>query len=209
MAWMPLSVGVELRGPTLGDGVRRLTAAALVSESSDRLWPLAADEARTLLGADVVVCFEHLGSDRSLVRAASGAPDLITSVPIPIAPDSQAAFVYQSDGPLTVRDLSSETRFTAGSMLVDLGMRSSVSWRLGTGEKTLGIIGAFSRTPGFFGADDVETLRILAAGLEFGLLHVRKTRLLERRAYVDELTGIAQPGVDTRHRWNLGLTDNG
>ncbi len=188
---MPVPVGSELREPTLGDGIRRLTEAALVSESSDHLWPLAAELAKTLLGADVVVCFERLGSERSLVRAASGAPELITSVPIPIAPDSQAAFVYRSDGPLTVRDLSSETRFTAGSMMVNLGMRSSVSWRLGTSSKTLGVIGAFSKFPGFFGPDDAETLRILAAGLEFGLLHVRKTRLLERRAYVDELTGIA------------------
>lgn len=175
----------------LGDVVRKLADAALDGGSTDLYWRLAAEQARSLFVSDAVVCFERLADQRAVVRAAVGAAPMLTAIPVPIAPDSQAAFVYRTDAPVIVPNLQEEPRFRPGAIMVNQGFLSSISCRIGNSEEPLGIIGVFSRELDKYGAADAATLHVLASALDVGLMHLRRTFDLERRAYTDELTGIA------------------
>ncbi len=187
-----VEAGFVAANRSLGDVVRTLADAALDSGgSADLYWRLAAEQARSLFDCDAVVCFERLPGDRAVVRAALGAATMLTSLPIPIAPDSQAAFIYRTGIPVVVPNLLDEPRFTPGAIMIKQGFQSSVSCRIGDGDDPIGIVGVFSCDLNNYDDEDAATLHVLASSLDVGLMHMRRTQELEHRAYTDELTGIA------------------
>lgn len=168
-----------------------LTEVALGSGQADRIWVVAGDATAALLGADGALCFETEQSERMVVRAAPGCPSLLVADSIAIAPDSQAAYVLRSPDPVLAGDLRSEQRFTPPTMLLRLGFVSSVSCRVGPETSTLGLIGAYSRAAEHFTEGDAAVLQTLASIVAVGLVQRRRGRLLEHRAFHDDLTGLA------------------
>jgi diguanylate cyclase (GGDEF)-like protein len=178
----------ELRLPGV---VSRIAHAILDGTSSDQLWRLAAHEVRKLFGCDAVIAFERVGSDRLSLRADTMNDAATSSVLLPFAPDSQAAFIFGQAHPVVVADLSAESRFTPGAILLERGFRSSVSCRIGREAEPLGVIGAFSMRTDAFDVAQAADLEVLASALGVGVIQSRRATSLQRRATIDSLTGIA------------------
>jgi light-regulated signal transduction histidine kinase (bacteriophytochrome) len=80
--------------------------------------------------------------------------------------------VLLSDEPVLVDDLQAETRFTPTALLLDSGVVSSVSVRVGPREKPFGVLGAHARRRRRFSNDHVRFLEAVAGILGTSLQRI-------------------------------------
>ena len=102
----------------------------------------------------------ELGSDGDLMlRAGIGFDDgLVGHAVVAGGTGSQAGYVLLVGEPVTVEDLSAETRFHPAALLTDHGVRSGVSVAIGPRERPFGVIGAHTTTKRHFARDDISFL---------------------------------------------------
>jgi GAF domain-containing protein len=90
-------------------------------------------------------------------------------------------------------DFHTETRWPKYSRGVcDLGVRSSISFKLYTGERTAGALNVFSRSPHSFGADAEVIGSILAAHAAAAILASRDSQQLQAALLSRDLIGQAK-----------------
>ncbi len=160
------------------------------SDSEDQVWSRAIEIVTHVFETDASSSFELVAPNRMVMRADHGWPKRLTGMVIPVAPDSQAAWVLAADGARRSDDLQLETRFVPASMLSAAGMRSSISCRFRLPEGRWGLIGAYSATPNAFDDDDERDFAGFTDIVGTAIRHQRARSGLARAASHDPLTDL-------------------
>jgi PAS domain S-box-containing protein len=80
----------------------------------------------------------------------------------PVGTGSAAGYTLLSDEPVITEDLRTERRFSAPPLLVDHGILSGMSVRIGNSDRPFGVLGVHSSVPRKFSKDDVQILQTAA-----------------------------------------------
>ena len=103
------------------------------------------------------------GDCLTLIAGVGWRAGLVGQMRIDIEPDSQASYLLNSQQPVVVTDLSSETRFKGSPLLVEHAVVSGLSSLLYCSEgKPFGIIGAYTQQPRSFTQADVDFVQAIA-----------------------------------------------
>jgi PAS domain S-box-containing protein len=150
--------------------VARLGQTAISTPSLDDLFAIVAQEVAATLEVEFCKVLELAPDGNFRLRAGAGwAPGLVGTA-IVEAGHSQAGFTLQSDAPVVVADLQTETRFSGPSLLHEHGVVSGMSVLLKGSKGPFGVLGAHSRAARAFTQDDINFLQavanLLAAAIE-------------------------------------------
>ncbi|HUR61017.1 MAG TPA: GAF domain-containing protein [Candidatus Thermoplasmatota archaeon] len=172
--------------------VAQLGQRALTSPRLDPLFAEAVrDVAQTL---EVEFCkVLQLEPDRQVLRLRAGVgwdADLVGTAQVPAGMDSQAGFTLNSQGPVIVSDLRTETRFRGPALLHDHGIVSGMSVVIPGGDHPFGVLGAHSRAARVFTKDDINFLQAVANLLAAAVERHRAER--ELRRHRDDLEGLVE-----------------
>ena len=137
---------------------------AVVESDLDALLDLAAEQLQQVLDVD---CTKVLQLDRErdvfVLRAGRGwgeAPPEQAS--FPASEQSQARFTVESELPVVVEELASETRFSGPDLLIASGVVSGMSVVIGGRERPFGVLGVHTRRRRRFSADEIAYLQTVA-----------------------------------------------
>ena len=113
--------------------------------------------------------------DAFVLRAAVGWPrDLVGTATIPAEEHgSYAGFVISEGHPVSVQDMSTETRFTPMPLLVERGVVSGLSVVVYGDHGILGVLGGHSLTARHFTEDEADFLQTVANVVSTGVLRRR------------------------------------
>ena len=129
------------------------------------------------LGVDMASYLElGPGQDAFVLRAAVGWPDDMVGVATTAAGErtSWAGSVLAATGPVAVRDLSSEARFSPSPIVTEVGAVSCVTTVVyGYAGEVLGLLGAQSRIEREFGDYEADALQTIANVLSVSVLRRR------------------------------------
>lgn len=145
--------------------VARLGARALTEENLQALLDEVAATVATMLDVDLVNILELVPGDGALLfRSGYGWKfDIAKAVQIPISPRSQGNYTLAAFGPVLVRDLRSESRFTPSPMLLEHGVVSSMSTTIvGHDRRKYGIFSVHTKRRRDFTDYDVALLTSVA-----------------------------------------------
>ena len=111
------------------------------------------------------------GGERLLLRSGVGwGEGLVGRATVGAGRDSQAGYTLLSEEPVVVGDLSSEARFAGPPLLRDHAVVSGMSVVIRGRKQPFGVLGAHTKEPRTFTADDVNFLsaiaNVLAAAIE-------------------------------------------
>lgn len=125
--------------------------------------------------------------ERTLVLRAAVGPheEGVDSLRAPNDDRSQAGYTLACDGPVVVKELSTETRFHIPPQLTELGVVSGMSTTVRGRSRNYGVIAVHTTTHRGFSSDDVVFLEAVAAVL--GAAIVRDQIQSELQATVDRL----------------------
>jgi len=105
--------------------------------------------------------------------------------------DSQASYTLQSEKPIVVEDLESETRFSGPELLTSHDVSSGISTIIGTADDPWGILGTHDTDPRSITAEDVAFVQTVANVL---------AAAVERRNYQDELEELVDELRESNER---------
>ena len=181
--------GPESRSQSL----RHLAALAQSGSSAESLWQEALRLACLDLCGDAGIAMSIQANERMQVAATFCWPTPVDQTPIPIAPDSQAAYVL-ARGAAVYTDLATETRFVPSRLVANAGFVSSLSTCVGVADdasrQPIGLIGVqFSQPQPTNHADELH-LTALASVLALGLAHCSLTGSAAHHIDHDPLTGL-------------------
>jgi GAF domain-containing protein len=143
--------------------VAELGQRALAGLPLDELIDQAVAHVARELGTDYVSVLEWTGDRRGLsVRAGHGLPDGVIGGVLPVTRDDLPGYALDSEGPLVTEDFASETRFGPSPLQRDLEIVSAMAAPIGTRGGRFGVLGASSRSPHKFSADDAFFLQAVA-----------------------------------------------
>ena len=113
--------------------------------------------------------------DTFVLRAAVGWPQgLVGTATIPAGGHrSYAGYVISEGHPVSVQDMSTETRFTPTPLLVERGVASGLSVVVFGDHGTLGVLGGHSRSARHFTEDEADFLQTIANVVSAGVLRRR------------------------------------
>lgn len=129
------------------------------------------------------------------VAAAAEQPDDIALARIAasryaLALDSPAAAALRARRSFVSNDVENDATLFTRAETAARGMRSLIALPLAVGTRLLGMLMFYSRTPGFFDAQEVRLLEELAGDVSFAIDHIDKEERLDYLAYYDVLTGL-------------------
>lgn len=147
----------------LGQQAALADLGQLALRSSERAPVLDAATAMLVreLDADFVGVLKFAESgDHLEMCAGTGFPEgAAARLTAAIGPGSMAGYTLSQHDIVLTSDTSAEPRFTFSQPLLDLGVRSAISAPIPVADGAFGVLGALSRRPNHFGADDASTLR--------------------------------------------------
>lgn len=189
--------------------VAHLGVRALAGEKLQVLMDQAVREIQRTLGADYCKILELSPSGEDLLlRAGVGWREgLVGRARVSASLDSQAGYTLLSDRPVIVDDMEREGRFFGSRLLVDHGIRSGISCGIRGPAGPYGVLGAHSRTPGAFRADDANFLVAVANVLGTALGRREQEELRRQLAAIVEFSEDAIFSMDidgTIRTWNRG-----
>ena len=177
-------------------GLLSCLADVFSAPSVSDVWTCVSTAMAELFPTASALALEFVEPDRALVRASVGLNDVTRSaIPIPISPDSQAAYVIASPDTVVCYDLRQEVRFVPTAILSGRHVRSSMSVRCTTPSGNHGIIGVQSSAVGAFDDDDARLLSAAADVLTRALAVVARRVELEIASSIDSLTGLQSRGA--------------
>ncbi len=166
-------------------------AQAIWAASSTReIWDVALRELVLAFDADAGLGFVQLSAQRLQIAARHRWPGDEHDAPMPIAPDSQAAFILGNSRPVISPDLLAERRFLPAAPITRLGYSSSMSVRLTSSTGVMGLLGVYSRRANAFDPAVANDFATLADMVAKGLDQAQRLAATEYRATHDELTGL-------------------
>jgi PAS domain S-box-containing protein len=188
--------------------VAELGLAALGGGALQGLLEHASDlVARTLQIEFSAVLALDAGEDGLELRAGVGWRDgLVGNLTVGLDHGSLAGFAIAGDEPVVVQDLRSETRFRPPAWLLEHDVLSGVSVVIHGGDrpwgtKPWGALGAYSRLPSTFTADDLDFLHTVANTLAIAIeRNDAEGELRRRNTEITELAEQLAKLADDRRR---------
>jgi len=104
---------------------------------------------------------------------------------------SLAARVIREQAAVVTNDVLKDTAQVFGAMHAGAGIRSIAGLPLVVADKTIGVFVLYTSKPEFFDAAGMLLLTELAGNVAFAIDHIEKQERLDRFAYYDSLTGLA------------------
>lgn len=159
-------------------------------------WCRAVEIAAKFFGADLAAAIERVDDERVTVHASIGMSTLEPDLVFPIAPDSQAAFVFESTGPVRSDDIRVDDRFVGGRLLTEIGVVSSMAVSFDLPDDRTAVISLHSTEAAAFREDDLSSFATLGNFFSLAMRRIRRRIELEHGAHFDLLTGLAnRPSV--------------
>lgn len=170
--------------------IAQIGQSALTHESLQELFVEASALVGRVLGTDLVSVLELVpdGSGLKVVTGLGWQPGVVGELVVGTGTGSQAGYTLATGGPVLVADLSTEARFKVLPVLIDHGMVSSMSARIGGPDRPYGVLAAFSDRAGRFTIDDANFLQAVANVLAAAAVRFRAEAQL--RASRDQLAAI-------------------
>lgn len=175
--------------PAGATSLRAIADLAATEPSVERLWNEALRRVCLDLDADAGVAMALVGSERMHVAATFCWPTPLDQAPIPIAPDSQAAFVLATDGTV-LADLTTERRFVPSRLVANAGFQTSLSARVAVGSTTHGLMGLQYRDQRLVETSAEAHLWDVCSILGLGLTHCQLAEQATHQIDHDALTGL-------------------
>jgi signal transduction histidine kinase len=152
----------------------------------DEAWALVARVLETSF-----VSVTELSPDEQTLAIIAGVgwrPGVVGQLVLNGGSGSLAGYTISTGGPVIVHDLSAEKRFTVADSLVEHGVVSGISVRIGSADKPFGTLAAFAERAGHFTRDDANFLHAVANVLGAAVARLRVER--ELRTSRDQLAAI-------------------
>jgi diguanylate cyclase (GGDEF)-like protein len=102
-----------------------------------------------------------------------------------------AARVIQEHAPVVTNDVLKDVAPVFGALHARAGIRSIAGLPLLVSDKAIGVFMLYTSQPHFFDAAGIQLLTELAANVVFAIGYIEKQERLDRFAYYDALTGLA------------------
>lgn len=174
--------------------VADLSQLALADHSIDELMAQTVSNVGNTLQVEYCKILELLpGEKEFLLRAGVGWKDgYVGHARIDASNNSQAAYTLKTDEPVIVEDLSSESRFTGPSLLLDHRVVSGISVIIKQRGRPFGILGAHTRQKRRFTEDDINFIQSVANLLA---LAWERKRIEDRLAYQADILDNAYGAI--------------
>jgi len=143
-----------------------------------------------------------------LLRAGTGWKEgLIGHAQVETGEDSQAGYTLQSNQPVVVSDLRTETRFSGPPLLHDHGIVSGISVIINTTKQPWGVLGCHATTSREFSDDDINFMQVLANILALAIERKQSEEALhQNQATHQEALRIAHLGYIELDLLNNAIT---
>jgi diguanylate cyclase (GGDEF)-like protein len=102
-----------------------------------------------------------------------------------------AARTIREKTPVIVNNVQTDKNLVFGQMHLDAGVRSIAMLPLLSGDKVNGVFVLYTSNPEFFDAAGMKLLGELAGNFAFAMDYIEKQERIDRYAYYDALTGLA------------------
>lgn len=189
--------------------VRRQQAVATLGQHALGRAPVQQlmDEAVTLvadgLDASFAKVLELLASGNAFrLRAAVGWPASLVGTSLePFGPESQARFTLQSDGPVVVEDLATETRFSGPTLKTERAIVSALSVVIRSVAHPVGVLAVHSTERRHFTPDDVHFVEAVANVLALAIARATADEAL--RASELRYRLAARATHDAMYDWDI------
>ncbi|GCF14118.1 hypothetical protein Harman_20530 [Haloarcula mannanilytica] len=137
---------------------------ALTGCGLDALFERAVEAVSRGLGTEYSKVLEYRpATDDLLLRAGVGwQPGLVGEAAVGAGEESQAGYTLQTEEPVVVADLRTETRFSGPPLLLEHGVVSGISVIIGTPEDPWGVLGTHTTERRAFTEDDITFVRSVA-----------------------------------------------
>lgn len=162
--------------------VAELGQVALLNNDLQALTDIAVQRIVEVLHVDYAKVLELLPDKQSLLlRAGIGWQEgLVGRATVSAGQNSQAGFTLQTDEPVIVEDLTTETRFNGPPLLHEHQVISGLSVIIQAADRPYGVIGAHTRERRLFTSQDADFLQSVA--------NVLGTAVIRQRAEEERLT---------------------
>ncbi|WP_435347122.1 PAS domain S-box protein [Haloarchaeobius sp. HRN-SO-5] len=136
-------------------------------------------------------------ADELLLREGVGFDDgVVGTATVTAAENSQAGYTLQTESPVIVDDLATETRFSGSPLLTDHGVESGVSVVIGSPDDPWGILGVHDDAGRQFTPQDASFVQAVANVLATAIGRRERERRLQRRRQeleaLDDLNGVVR-----------------
>lgn len=191
-------MGDSSRGDLCAPTTRRASTQSVVeqlgpllrADNERQAWQHAAVLMKNLFSADFATAVEFVGDDRARFRSSVGFAEPLTTALFAVAPDAQAAFARTLGRACRSADIVTDPRFTAPSMLVRVGVLSTLTTSFTLADGADCLIGVHARAADHFADADADTIDVLASVLGSVIDRLREQRELKVSARTDALTGL-------------------
>ncbi|MBU0725291.1 MAG: PAS domain S-box protein [Alphaproteobacteria bacterium] len=170
---------------------------ALEDVSTEALMQHTAQALAATLHAPIVSLLEHRALDGMLIlRAGVGWPvEMMGAIYCPLADSVLARYTIDTEMPLLIEDLPSDSRFPVSPRLTTLGVRAGVSVVLRAQGRIYGVLGAFATEPRDFSEDDASFVQSIAFMLSGALTRRADAETLASQK--GRLQGILDTALDS------------
>jgi diguanylate cyclase (GGDEF)-like protein/PAS domain S-box-containing protein len=125
-----------------------------------------------------------------LTAARGWDADALNTTRLAAEPRTQPGFTLDADGPVTVADFDSETRFELPADLAAAGVRSGVSVTIPGPRRPYGVLAGHSLDPREFSQDEALFMQSVAHVLAAAIERWRSEESIRHNALHDPLTGL-------------------
>jgi PAS domain S-box-containing protein len=166
------------------EAVAGLGQVALTDHDLDLLCQKLVEDVRRALDVPLVKILQLLDNRQELLlKAGVGWKSGLVGIGrVGAGKDSQAGFTLTTRGPVIVKDLHHETRFSGPPLLHDHQVVSGMSLVIGPIENPWGVLGVHAREPRIFTVDDVNFLQAVANVLYAAITNHQNQDRLRREA---------------------------
>ena len=172
--------------------VARLGRFALEEQDLESVMDRVAETVATTLEVELCEVLEITprGSALRLVAGVGWPDGQVRRALVPSGPGSQAGFTLLHQVPVMTTDIATEERFAFSPPLFAAGARAGVTVAVMARHGVWGVLGAHSRAPRKFAADEAEFLRAVATVISSAVERNRVEEEVRHRAMHDPLTGL-------------------
>jgi diguanylate cyclase (GGDEF)-like protein len=125
--------------------------------------------------------------------------------------DSMAARAIRDKVTLVSNDVKNDVSLVLGKMHADSGVRSMANLPLIVADVAIGVLALYAKKREFFDAAGIQLLSELAGNIAFAIDHIEKQERLDRFAYYNAVTGLANRSLflDRVTQQMLGASSSG